>query len=254
MRVKEIQKILGEKYLTKSRGQNLLLEENVARSIADLVEVFEDKRVLEIGSGLGIITKYLVKNGFDVTAVEIDKDFCQYLKTTGVNVINEDFLSFPIDETLPEVVVGALPFSISIRILLRIKDHRDKLKRWFVVVQKEVAERLISEPGRKSYSSLSILFQILFEMNIEFDISPNSFFPKPEVTSTVLKGILRHNPIIEVTEEFERFLRDIFRYRRKTLKNNLYDYNTEGVNFALRRRAETLSKEEVVELYRELMK
>jgi 16S rRNA (adenine1518-N6/adenine1519-N6)-dimethyltransferase len=251
MTVKEVKKILGDKYLSKARGQNLLLDENIARKFANLVSPARDKKALEIGPGLGIITKHLKNKGFDVMSVEIDKDFCRYLKDLGVNVICGDFLKIELDSTFPSIAVGALPFSVSLAILQKIKDNRDKIKKWIFILQKEVAERFTSEPGNKSYSSLSILFNIIYDINKEFEIKPESFFPKPDVLSTVIKGTLRENPIIEVNERLEKFLRDIFRFKRKTLKNNLFDYNTDRVSIDLKRRAETLTKNEAVQLYRE---
>ncbi|MBN1695002.1 ribosomal RNA small subunit methyltransferase A [candidate division WOR-3 bacterium] len=254
MTVKEIKNILGDKHLSKARGQNLLLDENIGRKFADLLSLTHGKRILEIGPGLGIITKYLKNRGFEVIGVEIDPDFCSYLKTSGVNVLCEDFLKMHLDSSAPEVVVGALPFSMSLPILKKIKDNRDKIKEWIFVLQKEVAERFTAEPRSKSYSSLTVLFNILYDIRCEFEIKPEAFFPKPEVFSTVIKGIINKNPIIEVNEVFEKFLKDIFRYKRKTLKNNLFDYNIELVSIDLKRRAETLTKDEAVQLYRECCK
>jgi 16S rRNA (adenine1518-N6/adenine1519-N6)-dimethyltransferase len=251
MTVKEIKKILGNKFLSKARGQNLLLDENIAKKFADLIPLNRDKRILEIGPGLGIITRHLKDKGFEVFGVEIDTKFCSYLKGLGENVICKDFLKMQVDSSFPQAVVGALPFSVSLAILQKIKDNRDIIKEWIFVLQKEVSERFTSKPCSKSYSSLSILFNILYNIKVEFEIKPEAFFPKPEVFSTVIKGVLRKNPIIEVDERFEKFLRDIFRFKRKTLKNNLFDYNTEGISIDLSRRAETLTKKEAVQLYRE---
>ncbi len=251
MTVKEVKKILGDKYLSKARGQNLLLDENIARKLAELASTTRNKKVLEIGPGLGIITKHLKNRGFDVIAIEIDPDFCLYLKNLGVNVICGDFLKKELNSSFPEVVVGALPFSVSLPILKKIKSNRDKIKEWTFVLQKEVAERFTSKPGNKSYSSISILFNILYDISYEFEIKPEAFFPKPEVFSTAIKGILRNNPIIEVDDFFEKFLKDIFRFKRKTLKNNLFDYDISRVSIDLKRRAETLTKDEAVRLYRE---
>lgn len=252
MKVEEIKSILGDKYLSKSEGQVLLLDENIAKKIANLVNCVEDGKVLEIGPGLGIITKYLIKKEYKVITVERDRDFCKYLNNKGIDVINEDFLKLPIAESLPEVVIGALPFSISIKILLRLKDYRNHFKKWVVVIQREVAERLTSKPNKKSFSSLSVIFQILYNMGIEFDISQSSFFPEPMVTSTVLKASIYENPIVEVTDKFENFVQAIFRFRRKTLKNNLFDYNTKNVSISLSRRAESLTIGEIVKLYKEI--
>ncbi len=251
MTVKEIKNILGDKHLSKARGQNLLLDENIGRKFADLLSLTHGKRVLEIGPGLGIITKHLKNRGFEIIGVEIDPDFCSYLKNLGMNVICEDFLKMYLDPSFPEVVVGALPFSMSLPILRKIKDNRDKIKEWIFVLQKEVAERFTARPESKSYSSLTVLFNILYDIRCEFEIKPEAFFPKPEVFSTVIRGILKENPIIKVNKGFEKFLQDIFRFKRKTLKNNLFDYNIERVSIDLKRRAETLNSDEVVRLYRE---
>jgi len=251
MTVKEIKKILGDKYLSKSRGQSLLLEENIARKISELIFFSRHKKILEIGPGLGIITRYLLEKGLDVLTVEIDKDFYDYLKNIGVNVICEDFLKVGIDSSFPEVAVGALPFSVSVPILNKIKDNRNKIKEWVFVLQREVAERFTAKPSTKAYSSLSVLFNILYDIKCEFDIKPEAFFPKPDVISTVIKGVLKEKPVIEVDKNFEEFLRDIFRFRRKTLRNNLFDYDIREVSLDLQRRAETLEIDEIVQLYRE---
>jgi 16S rRNA (adenine1518-N6/adenine1519-N6)-dimethyltransferase len=251
MTVKEIKKILGNKLLSKARGQNLLLDENIARKFTKLIPSTRGKKILEIGPGLGIITRHLENRGFDLIAIEIDPDFHHYLKGLGVNVILGDFLKIEPDFSFPEVVIGALPFSVSLPILQKIKDNRDKIKEWIFILQKEVAMRFTSKPGSKSYSSLSILFNILYDIQCKFEIKPEAFFPKPEVTSTVIKGVLKNNPIIDIDESFENFLKDIFRFKRKTLKNNLLDYNTDLVSIDLKRRAETLQIHEAIQLYRE---
>ncbi len=251
MKVKEIRKILGDKNLSKTRGQNLLLDENIAKKFATLLSPADGKKILEIGPGLGIITRHLKNRGFEVIAVEIDPDFYRYLKNSGVKVICDDFLKINLDSSFPEVVAGALPFSVSIPILKKIKDNRNRIKKWVFILQKEVAERLTSEPGNKAYSSLSILFNILYDIKCEFEIKPQAFFPRPEVFSSVIKGTLKGNPTIEVDNAFEKFLKDIFRFKRKTLKNNLLDYNSKGVSIDLNRRAETLTKDEAVQLFRE---
>jgi 16S rRNA (adenine1518-N6/adenine1519-N6)-dimethyltransferase len=251
MTVKEVKEILGDKYLSKARGQNLLLDENIARKFANLVSLGKNKKILEIGPGLGIITKYLKNRDLEVIAIEIDPDFCRYLETLGIKVVCEDFLKIKLDTSFPEIAAGALPFSVSVPILKKIKDNRHKIKEWTFILQKEVAERFTAKPGSKSYSSLSILFNIIYDISYEFEIKPEAFFPKPEVHSSVIKGTQKDNPIIEVDKFFEKFLKDIFRFKRKTLKNNLFDYNTEGISIDLSRRAETLTKKEAVQLYRE---
>lgn len=251
MTVKEIKKILGDKYLSKSRGQSLLLDENIARKISELNFSNLHKKILEIGPGLGIITRYFLERNFEVIAIEIDKDFCDYLKSMDVDVICGDFLKVGIDSSFPEVAVGALPFSVSVPILNKIKDNRNKIKEWVFVLQREVAERFTAKPSTKAYSSLSVLFNILYDIKCEFDIKPEAFFPKPEVISTVIKGVLKEKPIIEVDKNFEEFLRNIFRFRRKILRNNLFDYDIREVSLDLQRRAETLEIDEIVQLYRE---
>lgn len=251
MTVKEIKKILGDKFLSKSRGQNLLLDENIARKIAELTSFNTHEKVIEIGPGLGIITGNLLDIGFEVLAVEIDRDFCNYLKNMDIDLICKDFLQTKIKSSFPEVAVGALPFSVSIPILNKIKDNRDIIKEWVFVLQKEVAERFTADPSTKAYSSLTILFNTLYDIKKEFNIKPKAFFPSPDVISTVIKGVIKDDRIIEIDENFEKFLRDIFRFKRKTLKNNLFDYDIDRVSIDLSRRAETLRKEEAARLYRE---
>lgn len=252
MKVSEIKNIIGCKHLSKSKGQTLLIDENIAEKIANAASELAENRILEIGPGLGIISRYLIEEGLHVLAVEIDSDFCSYLEKLDLNVINDDFLRLEIDNSYPEAAVGALPFSMSVKIVLKLKDYRQYIKNWIVVMQDEVTDRLIADPGTKSYSSISVLFQVLYRMEKLFTINPDSFFPRPEVKSSVLKAMIRENPGIEVDRGFERFLKELCRFRRKMIKNNLIDYDLSKVEISPKKRAENLSPKEIIELYQQV--
>ena len=220
MTVKEVKEILGDKYLSKARGQNLLLDENIAKKFAYLVSTAKNKKVLEIGPGLGIITKYLKNRNLEVIAVEIDPDFCRHLENLGIKVVCEDFLKMKLDTSFPEIAAGALPFSVSVPILKKIKDNRDKIKEWTFVLQKEVAERICAGPGKLSVLALSV--RIYGEPEIVGYVHRSSFYPAPKVDSAILKikNIRRNHPA-EYYKNLFRIIKIGFSSKRKKLANNL---------------------------------
>ena len=215
-----------EKRAKKKFGQNFLKDESVISKIIESMPN-DGKPIVEIGPGLGDLTKYLVENK-DVTAFEVDRDLCEHLRKRFAAAIENgrlqlrcgDVLSHWDQESLedrPYHLVANLPYYIATNIVLRaLKDPN--CQSLLVMVQKEVAEKFGARPGQKPFSALSVLAQSAGDVHLCFDVPPESFVPAPKVISSVLQ-IVKKRTLDD--PEFERFLRAAFTQPRKTLAKNL---------------------------------
>ncbi len=214
-------------YHAKKRlGQNFLQSEKIIRKIIDQLEISEIDNIIEIGSGRGALTEYLVEsNAAKIYAVEFDKDLIGYLNklfnsNDNIEIIQADFLSYQ-----PEIdkfkLVGNLPYNITSPVIdWTIKNH-SQVQAAVFMIQKEMADRIYSTPGTKNWSPISIFIRLYFEVEKCFDVSPHHFKPVPKVTSSVIKLTPRDK--IEVSNQvlFEQVVRESFKQRRKLLVNNL---------------------------------
>ena len=248
----------------KRLGQHFLIDHNIVRKIVDAAAVSSANTVLEIGPGRGILTKALCEAAGAVVAVEIDELLVGYLKDTlpysNLELRHGDALEFPY-ETLPRhtVVVANLPYYISTPLLFTLLDAKDRFSRLVLMVQAEVAERIVALPNTDDYGILSVLIQYRANAKIAFHVSKNCFRPKPDVDSAVVVLTIRPHPAVPACIEalFVKVVRAAFAHRRKTVMNSLRD---EGVSVpqltnALRqtvinptRRAETLAIEDFAAL------
>ncbi|MGH7872046.1 MAG: 16S rRNA (adenine(1518)-N(6)/adenine(1519)-N(6))-dimethyltransferase RsmA [Candidatus Binatia bacterium] len=254
----------------KSLGQNFLIHERVIDSILRLLDLVSDDRVLEIGPGLGFLTRCLLARAASVCAVEVDTALIERLRASDfahnpkLNLIVGDILAIS-PELLPDgklKLVGNLPYSISTPVLFRIFDWRAHFSRLVLMVQKEVADRIAATPGTKDYGTLSIWSQAYGRITEKVSVSPEAFFPRPKVRSTVLKIELFDEPLIGANETpaLRHLIRAAFGQRRKTLSNALasaarrsrgdIEKFLESQNIDPQRRGETLSVEEYVGLAR----
>ena len=216
----------GEKIAKKKFGQNFLKDETVLRKIIESMPK-DDLPVVEIGPGLGDLTRYLVEIK-DVTAYEVDKDLCEHLHRRFNTLISDgklklrctDVLSHWDQESLEDRsynMVANLPYYIATNIILRaLKDPN--CKSLLVMVQKEVAEKFSAQPGQKAFSALTVLAQSAGEVQLCFDVPPESFVPAPKVMSSVLR-IVKKTTLH--ARGFETFLKTAFAQPRKTLAKNL---------------------------------
>ncbi len=219
--------------LKKSLGQHILADANIARKIVDALDLEADEGVVEIGAGLGALTGEVSRRAARVIAVEMDARLASALRleTNGnVDVLEANILKMDLGELAgryPDVrtwkVVGNLPYYITTNILLHLIDARDHFKTAVITVQEEFAKRIVAEPGTKDYSSLSILVKYMFEPEIMFRIKRTSFFPRPDVRSSVVRLSVLERPGVEVREEglFFQTIRAAFGQRRKTLRRSL---------------------------------
>ena len=253
----------------KRLGQNFLIDPNIVRKIVALAELSPSDHVLEIGPGRGILTEALCHAAGQVTAIEVDPRLHAYLETRQVELPNvelvcEDALSYPV-ESLPmgTVVVANLPYYISTPLLFRLLDQRDRFPRMVLMLQNEVADRLVAKPDGSDYGVLSVMAQYAAEITKAFRVSAQCFRPRPEVGSAVV--LLRTKQRRELSSEeepkFATLVKASFAHRRKTLINSLKDegYNQKSVIEAIQSltlsptvRAEVLSVAQLIELTRRM--
>ncbi|HSN05678.1 MAG TPA: 16S rRNA (adenine(1518)-N(6)/adenine(1519)-N(6))-dimethyltransferase RsmA [Nitrospira sp.] len=227
----------------KRLGQNFLIDPNIVRKIVALAEVTPETQALEIGPGRGILTEALCKAAGQVTAVEIDPRLHAYLagrqaEFPNLTLVLGDALTYPFD-SLPTgtVVVANLPYYISTPLLFRLLEHRDRIPRMVLMLQNEVADRLVAKPGTSDYGVLSVMTQYAADITKAFRVSAQCFRPRPEVGSAVV--LLRTKERRELNREeepkFAALVKAAFAHRRKTLVNSLRDegYDQAGVTEAL---------------------
>lgn len=253
----------------KKLGQHFLVDESVVSRIAAALELAEGTPVLEIGPGIGTLTQALAMTGAQVTAVELDRRFIGILDITlkaypNVRVVQGDVLSLNIPEIMgsgPFHIAGNLPYYITTPIIMKILEERVPTDRMVFMVQKEVADRMVSGPGTKDYGALSVAVQYFTEASKLFEVPAVSFMPPPAVESAVILCKLRKTPPVEVPSEklFFRVVRAAFGQRRKTLANSLRGcgFASVAVEAMLKvtgidgtRRGETLFMEEFASLSR----
>jgi 16S rRNA (adenine1518-N6/adenine1519-N6)-dimethyltransferase len=221
-------------FLKKGLGQHILIDDNIAEKIVDALGLEPDEGVFEIGPGLGALTQRLAAQAKQVVAVEIDKRFADILDTFAgeagnVDVVNENILGVDTERVISRYpigrwkLVGNLPYYITSAIIMKIVDSRAHFSEAVITVQDEFANRMVAAPGSKDYSSLSICIQYRFKPEILFTIKPNSFFPRPDVRSAVVRLRVFERPTLDVRDEglFFQTIRAAFGQRRKTLKRSL---------------------------------
>ena len=258
----------------KKYGQNFLIDESVLEGIIDTAEITKDDFVLEIGPGIGTLTQYLATYAGRVCAVEIDRALLPILEDTlsgwdNVTVLNADILKTDIRAIAEEENGGAplkvcanLPYYITTPILMGLFESGAPFSQLTVMVQKEVAERMIAEPGSKTYGALSLAVRYYTNPEISFIVEPESFMPRPKVESAIVHMKRHSTPPVSVKDEKMLFdvIRASFNERRKTLQNGIanyagFSYSKEQVGEALDKcglertvRGEKLSLEEFARL------
>ena len=266
---------------TKSLGQNFLTDKGIIDKIVDGAGVCEDALVLEIGPGLGVITWEAAQKAGKVIAVEIDKNLIPILKETladcdNVEVLHQDILKTDINEVINRElatgkyksvkVIGNLPYYITTPIIMKILEDGVEAESLTFMMQKEVADRIQSAPGKKTYGAVSVAVQYYCEAEILSKVPRDVFIPQPNVDSAVLKLTVRKEKAVEVADRdlFLSCIKAGFGQRRKTLLNSLMGVDgmtketvkaaLEGAGIEPSRRAETLNLEEFATLANEVQK
>jgi 16S rRNA (adenine1518-N6/adenine1519-N6)-dimethyltransferase len=247
-----------EQRARKRFGQNFLCDERAVAHIADLSGAAPGVKVLEIGPGLGALTRVLSARRCELTAVELDRDLAEYIRGTlpSVNVIQGDALKVDLDELAPGTgwhCAANLPYNVGTRILLRLLPEQPRFSRLVLMFQKEVAKRITAEPRTKAYGSLSLMAQAFSRPRLAFTLPPGAFHPAPKIHSAVVAFDLRKDPLTggASPKAFERAVRAGFSQRRKRLANALSNQYTKELALDVlastvgeMRRAEELSLEE----------
>ena len=260
----------------KRLGQCFLCDPNILEKIVRIAEVRETDTVVEIGSGIGVLTAMIARTARRVVAVEVDRFLVEVLRNelgdfANVEIVHTDVLQFdfssvctgPMQEGRKEriKVIGNVPYNLSSQIVLRLLEYRDCLDRVVLMLQREVAERLAAPPGTKDYGPLSVYVALFTEPTLENKVPAGCFYPRPDVESRVIRLDVRDKPLCRVDDMdfFRRLVRSAFSKRRKTLLNNLktspLPVTADQISAALSalgidgvRRAETLSVHEFAAL------
>lgn len=248
---------MPKKYL----GQNFLFDPSILRKIVETAKIKHDDTVVEIGPGLGTLTKMLIEAAKKVIAIELDYELYEKLKHElkefkNIELIHGDALKYPYEELEPFKVVANIPYYITTPIIFRLIEARKNLKSMTLTIQKEVAQRIVAKPGTKDYGVLSIAVQYYGKPELKFIIPKGAFRPVPKVDSAVINIEMFDKPRVIVTDEklFFRIVKTAFAQRRKTLSNSLKSISKDikeilnNAKIEPNRRAETLSIEEFVRI------
>lgn len=226
-------KVKAKKHL----GQHFLKDESIAKDIADTLTLNGYSKVLEIGPGMGVLTKYLLDKPIDTYVIEIDTESVEYLnghypKLHG-KIISKDFLRYNITEVFgdePFAIIGNFPYNISTQIVFRTLEIRHRIPEFSGMFQKEVAQRICEKKGSKTYGILSVLVQAFYDAEYLFTVDEHVFNPPPKVKSGVLRLIRKENFHLDVDEKlFFAVVKTAFNQRRKTLRNSLKTYNLSDI-------------------------
>ncbi|MFA5779025.1 MAG: 16S rRNA (adenine(1518)-N(6)/adenine(1519)-N(6))-dimethyltransferase RsmA [Elusimicrobiota bacterium] len=209
-------------------GQNFLVDKNIAKKIIKSADISASDTVIEIGPGYGILTEELSQKSKKIIAVEIDKNLSEeliekYRNQKNIKIINTDFLKYNPPRKLNLKFVANLPYYISSAIIEKIL-HLNNWDTAVFMIQKEVADRLKSQPNSPDYGVLTVACQIFCSVEKMFNVPGTCFHPKPKVTSTVVKLKRLINPLIKKNDEknFFKIVKSAFLHRRKTLLNSLF--------------------------------
>ncbi len=252
----------------KHLGQHFLRDENIARKIGDTLTLVNYTNIIEIGPGMGVLTKYILQKDVRLIAMDLDTESIEYLNTSFLlehpetrncknkfQVIEADFLKYDLDtlfENESFAITGNFPYNISSQIVFKTLEHRNRIPEFTGMFQKEVAQRICEKPGSKTYGILSVLTQAFYDAEYLFTVPPSVFNPPPKVESGVLRLIRKSSQILPCNERlFYKVVKTAFGQRRKTLRNSLKIFQLtdeiKGMDL-LTKRPEQLSVEQFIEL------
>lgn len=243
----------------KHLGQHFLEDETIAQDIADSLSLKGYKDVLEIGPGMGVLTKYLLKKDITTHVIEIDRESVEFLKNNFLNladrIIEQDFLKYDLSlvfKDRPFAIIGNFPYNISTQIVFKTLELRHQIPEFSWMFQKEVAQRICSKEGSKVYGILSVLTQAFYDAEYLFTVPPTVFNPPPKVESGVLRLRRKENYTLPCDEKLLfKVVKTGFQQRRKTLRNSLKTLNLSDnlkANTIFGQRPEQLSVAEFIDL------
>ena len=245
-------------FAKKKWGQNFLVDNDLLEKIIKTINIKDTEHVLEIGPGQGALSEKLVDVANSLSMVEIDPDLIERLKVheklSGLKIINQDILKVDLESLSIDspVVVGNIPYNITSPIIFWLIDHFNHWDRAYLMVQKEVAQRLTAEIGTKDYSRVTVMTSLFFDIEICFFISPNVFLPKPKVQSAFI-SIKKRSDFDQKNvnvKKFSQVVRMAFNQRRKMLRNSLSTLiiDSDKCNIDFTRRPEQLTVDEFIDI------
>lgn len=243
----------------KSLGQHFLKDLSIARRIAETLSEYKLFPVLEIGPGMGVLTTFLLEEGHDLSVVELDRESVAYLNEhfpmLAGRILGEDFLRLDLNTLFkgPFCVIGNYPYNISSQIFFKVLDYKELIPCCSGMIQKEVAERIVSGPGKKAYGILSVLLQAWYDIEYLFTVDASVFNPPPKVQSAVIRMVRNKRESLGCDEKlFKSVVKTSFNQRRKMLRNSMKPLlGNEFSDYALpifNKRPEQLSVEQFIEL------
>ena len=243
----------------KQLGQNFLTDRNITRKIVTLSGAGPEENILEIGPGFGALTKEIIEVCPRFTVVEKDRKLAGFIRSEypQLNLIEGDFLDLdlePFAREKPLRVLGNIPYSITTPILFKLLEHRRSFISATLMMQHEVAMRIVAKPSTKEYGILAVQMQAFSKVEYLFKVGRKVFRPQPGVDSAVIRMTPKEDERINDQKGFSRFVRTAFHQRRKTLLNNLKEsYNLEKVeSHTLTLRAEALSIDDFFRLFEQI--
>lgn len=226
----------------KHLGQHFLKDEKIAQQIAETLSLEGYTKVIEVGPGTGVLTKYLLMRDADLVAMDLDAESIVYLnhsfplehpkvlqQNNRLEVLETDFLKFDLKQLYGEeqfAIIGNFPYNISTQIVFKMLEMREQVPEFSGMFQKEVAQRICEKEGNKTYGILSVLVQAFYDAAYLFTVQPQVFDPPPKVQSGVLKLTRKKDFRINCDEKlFYKVVKTAFNQRRKTLRNSLKSFN-----------------------------
>ena len=248
----------------KSLGQNFLQDANIINKIVASLNITDLDTVVEIGPGRGALTEVILKKSSQLHLVEFDYDLVRFwqqraetlpqLEVHGVDVLKFDFNTIIKDATVPLKIIGNLPYNISSPVLFHLMKYADHIHSQIVMLQKEVVDRMASQPGSKQYGRLSVMLQQRYTIENLFTVPPGAFFPPPKVDSAIarLTPLAKIDHPVDNHDDFSKLVKQAFGQRRKTIRNTLKGLLTseqiESLDIEPSARAESLSVKNFTEL------
>ncbi len=241
-------------YPKKSLGQNFLFDKNICKKIVNLSKIY-NQEIIEIGPGTGNLTDHILeKRPKKITLIEKDPQLYdllkeKYSKINNLELINCDALKYNFNKNKKtQKIISNLPYNISIKIIFNLIKLNNIISEMILMIQKEVAEKMVYENNKKN-NRLNTFMKFTSKFNIEFNVSNKVFYPKPKITSSVIRIIPKRNLNINI-DKLENFTRDIFKHKRKKLSNVIsIKSNQKGIIEILNKRAEDLDNKELKILF-----
>jgi 16S rRNA (adenine1518-N6/adenine1519-N6)-dimethyltransferase len=243
----------------KFLGQHFLKDLNIAARIADTIDDTDKVSVLEVGPGMGVLTQFLLQKNIDLKVVELDRESVVYLQANFPDlkdrILGEDFLKMDFEALFPGefFVIGNYPYNISSQIFFKVLSNKDRIPFCSGMVQKEVAERIASKPGKKAYGIISVLLQAWYDIEYLFTVDSHVFDPPPKVQSAVVSLTRNSRTTFPCDEKlFKTIVKTAFNQRRKTMRNSLKPLLGKECEIfsedVFNKRPEQLSVEDFIEL------